>query len=129
MVQNLKQNKEHAVAFYKMAYEGNPQKAVELYVGDQYIQHNPKVADGTAPFIEYFERAGKKHPTKTIEFVRSVAENDLVALHTHQLWPTGEEYVTMDFFRFDANGKIVEHWDAIQTVPETSANENGMNKC
>lgn len=109
---NPKQNKENAIAFYKMAYEGNPQKAVERYVGEQYIQHNPLVGDGTAPFIAYFEQKGKEYPTKTIEFVRAVAEGDLVALHTHQVWPNSE-YVTMDFFRFDEHGKIVEHWDAI----------------
>ena len=63
---------------------------------------------------------------KSIEFVRSVAEGDLIALHTHQTWPDQEEYVTMDFFRFDANGKIVEHWDAMQQIPKTSANNNTM---
>jgi predicted SnoaL-like aldol condensation-catalyzing enzyme len=61
-----------------------------------------------------------------IEFVRAVAEGDIVALHTHQTWPGNDEYVTMDFFRFDENGKIVEHWDAMQQVPETSLNGNMM---
>jgi predicted SnoaL-like aldol condensation-catalyzing enzyme len=124
---NLELNKQNAVAFYKMAYEGNPRKAVELYVGDEYIQHNPAVDDGPEPFIKYFEAAGKEHPRKSIEFVRIIAEGDLVALHTHQVWPDiKKEYVTMDFFRFDKNGKIVEHWDAIQQIPETSANPNTM---
>ena len=109
-----------------MAYEGNPRKAVELFVGDQYIQHNPLVGDGTGPFIQYFERMAAEFPEKNIEFVRAVAEEDLVALHTHQIWPAEEEYVTMDFFRFDKNGKIVEHWDAIQNIPEESANANTM---
>ena len=62
----------------------------------------------------------------TIEFVRAVAEGDLVALHTHQTWPGGDEYVTMDFFRFDADGKIVEHWDAIQIVPPETKSGNSM---
>ena len=51
MKEDLKQNKAHAIAFYKMAYEGNPRKAVELYVGDEYIQHNPLVGDGKEAFI------------------------------------------------------------------------------
>lgn len=123
---NTEQNKQNAIAFYKMAYEGNPQRAVDLYVGDQYIQHNPLVADGTAPFIEYFERMQCEYPDKFIEFVRAVAEGDLVALHTHQTWPGDEEYVTMDFFRFDKNGKIIEHWDSIQQIPESAANDNKM---
>ncbi len=122
----LKQNKINAIAFYEMAYNGNPQKAVELYVGSKYIQHNPLVADGTQPFIDYFNRMASEYPDKSIEFVRAVAEGDLVALHTHQVWPGNDQYVTMDFFRFDSNGKIVEHWDAMQQIPETSANNNTM---
>ena len=124
---NLEQNKNNAIEFYKMAYLGNPRKAVELYVGDEYIQHNPSVGDGPEPFIVYFESAAKDHPRKTIDFVRAVAEGNLVALHTHQIWPDiKKEYITMDFFRFDENGKIVEHWDSIQQIPETSKNGNTM---
>ncbi len=122
---DLEKNKQNAVAFYKMAFEGNPRKAVELYVGKEYIQHNPLVGDGKEPFIEYFERMAKEYPQKSIEFVRAVAEDDLVAVHTHQIWPKGEEYVTMDFFRFE-DGKIIEHWDAMQKIPKTSANNNTM---
>lgn len=123
---DLNKNKENAIAFYKMAYEGEPRKAVELYVGAEYIQHNPLVANGPMPFIEYFERMHREYADKSIEFVRCIAEGDLVALHTHQVWPGNEEYVTMDFFRFDSNGKIVEHWDAIQEIPEENANGNTM---
>ncbi len=123
---NLEKNKENAIAFYKLAYEGDPQKAVELYVGSDYIQHNPDVADGHKGFIDYFERMHQEYPNKSIEFVRCIAEGDLVALHTHQIWPGNEEYVTMDFLRFDDNGKIVEHWDTIQKIPKTSANNNTM---
>lgn len=120
------QNKTSAIAFYEMAYMGKPREAVEMYVGDRYIQHNPSVPDGKVGFIEYFERMAAEYPKKTIEFVRAVAEGDLVALHTHQTWPGGDEYVTMDFFRFDSSGKIVEHWDSIQQVPKSSANSNTM---
>ena len=126
MSQDLKLNKENAISFYKMSYEGNPRKAVELFVGSEYIQHNPLVGDGKEPFIEYFERMAREYPDKSIEFVRSVAEGDLVALHTHQVWPDNEEYVTMDFFRFDDNGKIVEHWDSMQIIPGSSAHGNTM---
>ncbi|MBU2921098.1 nuclear transport factor 2 family protein [Winogradskyella psychrotolerans] len=123
---NLEQNKQNAIAFYKMAYGGNPEKAIALYVGDTYIQHNPAVADGTQGFIDYFERMQTEFPNKSINFVRSIAQGDLVALHTHQIWPDDDQYITMDFFRFDENGKIVEHWDAIQQIPKTAANENTM---
>ncbi len=67
-----------------------------------------------------------EYPEKSIEFVRCIAEDNLVALHTHQIWPGNDEYITMDFFRFDEKGKIVEHWDAIQQIPEKRANKNTM---
>ena len=109
-----------------MSYEGNHRRAAELHVGSEYIQHNPLVGDGIEPFILYFERMAKESPDKSIEFVRAIAEGDLVSLHTHQIWPGGEEYVTMDFFRFDEKGKIVEHWDYIQKIPQESMNNNTM---
>lgn len=126
MSQSLEENKKNAVSFYKMSYEGNPRKAVELFVGAEYIQHNPLVGNGKDPFIEYFEQMAREYPDKSIEFIRSVAEGALVALHTHQIWPGNEEYVTMDFFRFDDEGKIVEHWDSMQEIPLSSANNNTM---
>jgi len=123
---SLEENKKNAIAFYKTAYLGNPKKAIEDYVGNEYIQHNPEVADGTKGFIDYFERMEKEYPDKSIEFVRCIAEENMVALHTHQTWPDNDQYVTMDFFRFDDNGKICEHWDAIQQIPKESANPNTM---
>ncbi len=126
MEHDLKSNKENAIAFYRTAYLGEPSKAVEMYVGSEYIQHNPAVGDGKQAFIEYFDEMARGSPGKEIKFVRAVAEGDLVALHTHQTWPGNDEYVTMDFFRFDDNGKIVEHWDSIQEVPSESKNDNPM---
>ncbi|OIQ30418.1 MAG: hypothetical protein BM564_03365 [Bacteroidetes bacterium MedPE-SWsnd-G2] len=123
---SLENQKNNAIAFYKMAYLGNPREAVNLYVGDEYIQHNPDVADGLDGFIAYFERMQKEYPNKSIEFVRCISEGNLVALHTHQTWPEEDQYVTMDFFRFDENGKICEHWDSIQQIPKSSANPNSM---
>ena len=127
---NLANNKKNAIAFYKTAYEGNPQKAVADYVGNDYIQHNPAVTNGKIGFIDYFERMQAQYPNKLIEFVRCIAEGDLVSLHTHQVWhnedKTIDEFVTMDFFRFDDSGKIVEHWDSIQQIPKDSANHQTM---
>ena len=125
-MQNLEENKKNAIAYYRTAFEGSPREAVEKYVGAEYIQHNPNVGNGKQPFIEYFERMAAEYPHKSIRFVRSIAEGDLVALHTHQVWPDGDEYVTMDIFLFDGNGKIVEHWDAVQEIPKESANANTM---
>ncbi|UUO08535.1 nuclear transport factor 2 family protein [Blastopirellula sp. J2-11] len=123
---DLEANKQNAIAFYRTAFVGDPMKAVELYVGAEYIQHNPLVGDGKQAFIDYFTEMQVQYPEKKIQFVRAVAEGDLVALHTHQTWPGDEEYVTMDFFRFDGDGKIVEHWDSIQQIPAMSKNGNSM---
>lgn len=123
---DLETNKKNAIAFYKTAFLGNPEEAVKKYVGDKYIQHNPLVGNGKQAFIDYFDRMQREYPEKHIEFVRAVAENELVALHTHQVWPENDEYVTMDFFRFDEKGKIVEHWDAVQSIPEETENGNTM---
>ncbi len=126
MNHSLDTNKKNAIEFYRMAYLGKPAEAVKLYVGDKYIQHNPDVLDGINGFLEYFERMNREYPGKDIEFVRAVAEANLVALHTHQTWPEGDEYVTMDFFRFDESSKIVEHYDSIQQIPQESKCGNPM---
>jgi predicted SnoaL-like aldol condensation-catalyzing enzyme len=126
ILNELETNKKNAIAFYRTAYLGDPSKAVEEFVGEEYIQHNPLVADGKQAFIHYFEEMNRDYPNKSIEFVRAVAEGNLVALHTHQTWPGHENYVTMDFFRFNNNGKIVEHWDSIQEVPDETKNGNPM---
>jgi predicted SnoaL-like aldol condensation-catalyzing enzyme len=124
---DLEQNKKNAMAFYSMAFNDNkPAEAVEMYVGDEYIQHNPLVGDGKEAFITYFIEMATKWPGKKVSFVRAVAEDNLVVLHCHQEWPGDSDYSTMDFFRFDDNGKIVEHWDVMQVVPEASQHNNTM---
>ncbi|ANU13291.1 putative membrane protein [Planococcus halocryophilus Or1] len=126
MKYDLETNKKNAKDFYETAYLGKPAEAVQSYVGKEYIQHNPDVGNGKEGFIRYFEKMHKDYPNKSINFVRVIAEGDLVSLHTHQVWPDAEEYITMDFFRFDEQGKIVEHWDAIQKIPQTSKSGNPM---
>ncbi|MCC3151732.1 ester cyclase [Hymenobacter sp. BT770] len=120
-------NKQNAIAFYELMFNDcQPAEALERYVGDEYIQHNPHVKDGKLGFLTYFLRMQAEYPGKHMRVVRAVAEGDLVVLHCHQTWPGGHDYAGMDIFRFDANGKIVEHWDVLQEVPEIAQNENGM---
>ncbi|MCP4873055.1 MAG: hypothetical protein GY898_30550 [Proteobacteria bacterium] len=123
----LSRNTKTAKAFYDLAFnQSKPAEAVERYVGAEYIQHNPAVANGPQASIDYFERMAREYPGKHVRFVRSVAEGDLVVLHCHQRWPGDHDYAGMDIFRFDDDGKVVEYWDVLQVVPEDSAHANTM---
>ena len=127
MADQLELNKQNAMAFYDMMFNKcQPREAIERYVGDQYIQHNPHVADGKEAFIDYFERMARDYPGKVTHFKRAIAEGDKVVLHCHQEWPDSDDYAGIDIFRFDENGKIVEHWDVLQVMPSESAHDNGM---
>ena len=120
-------NKGIAVAFYKVIFEGRVEDAFRLYTGSPYRQHNPLVEDGMEGLKKFVAWVMSNHPEASYEIKRVFADGDHVVLHSH--WhglsdnPRGEAVV--DIFRLEG-GKVLEHWDVIQTIPENSANANTM---
>ena len=125
---SLARNKENVIAFYELAFNQHKlDEAVEKYVAEPYIQHNPGVADGGKAFIDSFGPFLKQNPQSHADIKRVVAEDDLVVVHVHsQLTPDERGEAVIDIFRLDENGKIVEHWDVAQPVPEKTVSGHAM---
>ncbi|MCF7522110.1 nuclear transport factor 2 family protein [Neisseria sp. ZJ106] len=124
----LERNKANVLDFYELAFNQHKlQEAVSKHVGAEYLQHNPTVADGGQAFIDAFAPFLKSHPQSKATVKRVVADGDLVWLHVHsQLDDKDRGEAVVDIFRLDENGKIVEHWDVIQAVPEKTESGRGM---
>ncbi len=120
-------NKKIVIDFYELAFnQHRPTEAAKKYIGNKYIQHNPNVPNGAAAFYNYFEGHFKKNPESHVIIKRALADGDLVALHLHSKENKADlGRAIVDIFRLE-NGKIVEHFDVVQAVPEKTANGNTM---
>ncbi|MFV5263714.1 nuclear transport factor 2 family protein [Acinetobacter courvalinii] len=119
-------NKQLVTAFVKGAFKQHQVREFsDRYLADHYIQHNPWIGDGKEPFVSFFEQLFQNDPAAQYEVKRVIAEGDLVAVHLRSKQSNKPENAGFDIFRVE-NGKIVEHWDANQSVPENSANSNTM---
>ncbi|MFI6977324.1 nuclear transport factor 2 family protein [Embleya sp. NPDC050154] len=123
----LDRNKRIAQDFFDLAFnDKQPMDAAAKYLGARYIQHNPHAPDGADAFVEFVTAFGARFPDLTIDFKRVLAEDDLVVVHS--LMRTSREdrgSALVDIVRV-RDGRIVEHWDVIQPIPETAANDNTM---
>jgi predicted SnoaL-like aldol condensation-catalyzing enzyme len=119
-------NKRIVVDFYEKALNQKDFAAASAHLGPRYIQHNPNVVDGPEGLAAFVQFLHEKFPNSHSEIKRVVAEGDLVVLHVHSVREPGTRGTAIvDIFRLE-DGKIVEHWDVLQAVPEKTANANGM---
>ncbi len=122
----LAANKRLVVAFYDAAINKKDYDRAVTFLGPQYKQHNPTAGDGAAGLKSFIEFLKAKFPSQHGDIKQIIAEGDLVALHVHSTRGDGTAgRAIVDIFRV-ARGKVVEHWDVIQDIPEKSANPNGM---
>lgn len=119
-------NKAAVLAFYEQGLNQKNADAALKYVGDRYVQHNPNAADGPEGFRKFVAFLRDKFPKSHSEIKRVFTDGDYVILHVHAVREPGARgNAIIDIFRLE-QGKIVEHWDAVQPIPEQSANTNGM---
>ena len=123
---DLATNKKNVVEFYEQAINKKDFDAASKYLGSRYIQHNPVAPDGAEGLKGFIGFLKSKFPDSKSEIKRVFAEGDYVILHVHAVREPGTRgRAIIDIFRLE-NGKIVEHWDVAQDVPEKAANSNGM---
>ncbi len=122
----MEQNKKTVAALYEAALNKKDFAEASKYLGPKYIQHNPVAADGPEGLKGFINFLKAKFPNNKSEIKRIFADGDYVIVHVHAVREPGTRgNAIIDIFRLE-NGKVVEHWDAVQPIPEKSANNNGM---
>lgn len=122
----LEINKQNVIEFYNKVINEKDFESASKYLGSKYTQHNPIAADGPDGLKAFIQFLHEKYPNAHSEIKRVFAEGDYVILHVHSIRePETRGRAIFDLFKLE-NGKIIEHWDAVQEIPEKSANSNGM---
>ncbi len=124
--QQQEQNRKAVVEFYEKAINQKDFEAASKYFGSRYTQHNPNAPDGPEGLKTFLQFLKEKFPASRSEIKRVFADGDYVILHVHAVREPGTRgNAIIDVFKLE-NGKIVEHWDVVQPIPEKAANTNGM---
>jgi predicted SnoaL-like aldol condensation-catalyzing enzyme len=119
-------NRQTVLAFYEAGLNRKDFDAARQYFGPYYRQHNPNAADGIEGFQSFVAFMRKNTPHSHSEIKSSFVDADFVILHVHKTTAPGERGVAIvDIFRLE-DGKIVEHWDVAQSIPERTASGNAM---
>ncbi|CUU20516.1 putative SnoaL-like aldol condensation-catalyzing enzyme [Bradyrhizobium sp. JR7.2] len=119
-------NRAAVLAFYEKGLNQKDADAALAYVGNRYVQHNPNAPDGPDGFRKFIGFLREKFPSSHSEVKRSFVDGDFVILHVHSVREPGSRgRAIVDIFKLE-NGKIVEHWDVVQDIPENPANNNTM---
>jgi predicted SnoaL-like aldol condensation-catalyzing enzyme len=127
MKSRLDANKQTVLTFYEVGLNQKDFEAASKLIGDRYVQHNPRIADGIEGFESFIGRLRTDFPALRAEVKKIFADGDFVIAHVHGVRVPGQPGTAIvDIFRLDGNSKIVEHWDVMQPIPETAENQNGM---
>lgn len=119
-------NKKTVIDLYEKALNQHDFEAASRHLGPRYIQHNPLAEDGAQGLKKFIEFRKQRFPQAKSIIKRAFADGDYVILHVHSIREPGTRGVAIvDIFRLE-NGKVVEHWDVIQDIPEKPRNNNGM---
>jgi predicted SnoaL-like aldol condensation-catalyzing enzyme len=125
-VQQMEANKKAVVEFYDLAINKKDFDAASKFIGPRYVQHNPRAADGPEGLKAFLAFLREKFPDYHSEIKRVFADGDYVIVHVHNVpTPGSRGAAIIDIFKLE-NGKVVEHWDVRQDIPEQSANSNTM---
>ena len=124
--QQMEANKKAVVEFYDLAINKKDFEAASKFIGPRYVQHNPRAADGPEGLNAFLAFLREKFPDYHSEIKRVFADGDYVIVHVHNVpTPGSRGNAIIDIFKLE-NGKVVEHWDVRQEIPEQSANSNTM---
>jgi predicted SnoaL-like aldol condensation-catalyzing enzyme len=122
----MEENKKAVVEFYELAINQKNFDAAAKFLGPRYTQHNPRAADGPEGLKAFLAFLREKFPDYHSDIKRAFADGDYVILHVHNIpTPGSRGNAIVDIFKLE-NGKVVEHWDVRQEIPEQSANSNTM---